>query len=67
MNDIASSLEQEFTTHAQADRDAYIAELKRLEAAGRGSVEITPHLVGLPVLFGGAGAAVLYGALSSVI
>lgn len=65
MNDIASSLEQEFTTHAQADRDAYIAELKRLEAAGRGSVEITPHSVGLPVLFGGAGAAVLYGALSS--
>ena len=28
-------------------------------------MEITPHLVGLPVLFGGAGAAVLYGALSS--
>ena len=65
MSDIASSLEQEFTMHAQADRDAYIAELKRLEAAGRGSVEITPHSVGLPVLFGGAGAAVLYGALSS--
>ena len=62
MTDIASSLEQEFADVSQAERESTIAELKKIEAAGRGSVDITPHAIALPVLLIVCGVIVTYAA-----
>lgn len=65
MNDIASSLEQEFTTHAQAGHEAHIAELRKIEAAGRGSADVAAHAIALPLLFGSCGLIVIYSTLTA--
>jgi len=65
MNDIASSLEQEFADRSQADRDANIAQLREIESKGRGSVEIKPHSIVMPLLFGFVGAIIVWGALTT--
>jgi len=62
MSDIATSLEKEFTAQSHAEREAHIAELERIEAAGRGSVDITPHALVLPVVLVVCGAVLIYAA-----
>ena len=65
MNDIASSLEQEFADRSQADRDAHIAQLREIESKGRGSVEIKPHAILMPLLCGITGIFLVWGALTT--
>jgi len=65
MNDIASSLEQEFAGQARTNREARITELRQLESNGRGSVEIKPHAILLPLLFGIVGVLMVWAALTS--
>lgn len=64
MTDIASTLEREFADISQGEREAAIAELHRIEAAGRGDVAIRPHAIMLPVLFGACGGIFLYAAFT---
>lgn len=65
MTDIATSLEQEFAEVSHGEREAAIAELRRYEAAGRGTVDIKPHAILLPALFLLAGGIFIYGAFTS--
>lgn len=65
MIDIASSLEKEYGDISQRERDGAITELRRIEAAGRGRVEVKPHAIMLPLLFGLFGGIVVYGAFTS--
>ncbi len=65
MTDIASSLEQEFADASQAEQESAIAELRRIEAGGRGSADIRPHAIALPLLFGVCGGLLSYAALTS--
>jgi len=65
MTDIASSLEQEFASHSQADREARIAELRRIEAAGSGSCDISSHAIALPILSGLFGAVFIWAGVTS--
>ncbi|MDR1990146.1 MAG: hypothetical protein LBQ09_07940, partial [Acidobacteriaceae bacterium] len=64
MNDIASSLEQDFTHHAQAARKARLAELTQIASKGSGSVVITPHAIMLPLLLGFAGVMIVFASFS---
>lgn len=66
MNDIASSLEQQFADVSQAERESTLSELRRIEAAGRGSVAIRPHAIALPALLGACGVLCLYAAATKV-
>lgn len=64
MTGILSSLEQEFASRAQTERDQDIAVLRKLDAEGRGRVEVWPaaQLLGvLTVLFGAAMLYVAFG------
>ncbi|MGE8279403.1 MAG: hypothetical protein ACN6O2_03115 [Stenotrophomonas sp.] len=65
MTDIASSLEREFADVSHSEREAAIAELRKCEAAGRGSVDIKPHAIMLPALFILCGGIFVYGAFTS--
>lgn len=60
MTGIVSSLEREFAERAQTERDQDIAELRKLDAEGRGSVEVRPAALLLGVLTVLFGAAMLY-------
>jgi len=65
MHDIASSLEKEFADISQAEREATITELRRIESAGRGTIEVKPHAILLPLLFGGCGGILIYCAITT--
>ena len=65
MSDIASSLEQEFATSSQAERDSHIAELKQVAAKGVGQLEIRPHAIAIALLFGILGAIFVFAAVSN--
>ena len=65
MNDIASSLEQEFADHSQADRDAHIAQLREIESKGRGSVEIRPHAIIMSLVFGFGGVMMVWASIKT--
>jgi len=65
MTDIASSLEQEFADHSQADRESRIAELRRIEAAGSGNCDVSSHAIAAPILAGLFGAVFIWAGISS--
>ena len=58
--DIASSLEQEFANNAQAERDAVIARLRKIETAGRGSIDVRPQAIIWPLVLGFPSGMVVY-------
>ena len=64
MTDRASSLEQAFGFQPQADRESRIAELRRIEAAGRGSCDIASHAITLPLLCGLFGAILIWAGIT---
>ena len=65
MPDIASSLEQEFASAAQTQRETAIADLRTLEAAGRGSLDIISRSLVFPALGVFFGLMTLYASLTS--
>ena len=65
MSDIASSLEQEFADHSQAERASHIAELKQIESKGHGSVAVAPHAIMSPLLFGFVGAMMAWASIAN--
>lgn len=64
MTDIASSLEHEFASAAQAGRESTIAKLRQIEAAGRGSLDVRPHAIAMPLVFCILGALFVYAGFS---
>jgi len=64
MSGIASSLEQEFADHSQAERDATLAELRSIESNGRGSVDVASHAIAMPALIGLIACGLIYGVLT---
>ena len=64
MSDIASALEQEFTQNAQAERNAHIEEMRKLDAAGRGSMAVHPSAKLFAVLLMLIGVALAWGVLA---
>lgn len=64
MSGIASSLEQEFADHSQAEREANIAELRRIEAGGRASVAVAAHSIVLPAFVGLIACGLFYEVLT---
>jgi len=64
MSGIASSLEQQFADHSQAEREAHIAELRTIEANGRGNVDVAAHAIVFPALIGLIACALIYSTLT---
>ncbi len=64
MNGIASSLEQEFAERSNAERESNIAELKKIDADGRGSVDVASHMIVLPALIGLIACGLIYSTLT---
>lgn len=60
MTDITSSLEREYADNVQAGHRAAIENLRKLETAGRGSLDIRPHAIVWPLVLGIPGSMVLY-------
>jgi hypothetical protein len=60
MTDIASSLQQELTSASQAERDTAIARLRQLESLGRGSLDIQPRAIAMPLAFSLCGCVLIY-------
>ncbi|MGY0505241.1 hypothetical protein [Luteimonas sp. e5] len=65
MTDITSSLEQEFAEQSQHERERAIAELRQLDADGRGRVDVWPSALLIGILTGAFGLALAYLAFSS--
>lgn len=64
MSGIASSLEQEFAQHSQAEREADIAELRAIDSNGRGSVDVASHAIAIPTLIGLIACGLIYSTLT---
>ena len=65
MVDIASSLEQEFASQSQADRESRVAELRRIAAAGSGSCVVYAHAIVLPIVCALFGMVFIWAGITS--
>jgi hypothetical protein len=65
MSDIVSSLEHEFANHSQAERESHIAQLRQIESKGRGRLDVRPHAIMIPLLFGGCGGLLMFAAFQA--
>ncbi|MDR0274225.1 MAG: hypothetical protein LBI48_02580 [Burkholderiaceae bacterium] len=65
MDGTAFSPEQEFAALSQDERDALIAQFQQTAAGGRGSLEVRPRAIRLPLLLGFLGIVMAWAALAS--